>query len=359
MDDRFLLLGTAKGLIVYQKTSNGWVFYQEHFPGFPVSFAIQNPHNGDWWVSLDHKHWGPKLQYSRDSGKTWVSVDAPRYPAGAKIKDNIEATLRYIWVIAFGAGSETVYLGTEPGGLFVSHDYGDQFSLETALWEHPSRPESWFGGGRNHAGIHSVVVDPVNPDHYYVAVSCAGVFETEDGGKSWQVRNKGLRADYLPDPWVKVGHDPHFLISCEADRQVLWQQNHCGVFRSTDGGKQWQDVTDESGKGRYGFAIGIDHRDPLKAWVVPATSDAMRIAVDRALFVLHTSDGGKSWTEQRTGLPQQNCYDIVLRHGLDIYHNQIVIGTSGGSLYISNDSGESWESLANHLPRIFSARFAG
>lgn len=357
MNDRYLLLGTAKGLIVYQKRAEGWTYYQEYFPGVPVSFAQINPHNGDWWVSLDHRHWGPKLQYSRDFGKSWIDIDAPKYPSGTKINENTDATLRYIWIIEFGAQPDSVFIGTEPGGLFVSHDYGANFSLQTALWNHPSRPEHWFGGGRNHAGIHSVVVDKQDQNHYYVGVSCAGVFETRDAGKSWQVRNEGLRADYLPDPWVPVGHDPHFLVACGADENVMWQQNHCGIFRSTDAGMHWSDITDAQGYGKYGFTIGIDHNDPQRAWVVPATSDAMRIAVDRSLFALHTKDGGKSWVEQRNGLPQQHCYDIVLRHALDVKGEELAFGTSGGSLFVSDNGGDSWQSICHHLPRIFSARF--
>lgn len=357
MNKRYLLLGTAKGLIIYEKVNDVWVYESDHFLGIPVSMALQDPHHGYWWVCLDHRHWGPKLQYSMDNGATWIEVDAPKYPDDSEIKNGVPATLRYVWNLAFGLIPDTIFVGTEPGGLFVSHDYGKNFSLVRALWDHPSRQDHWFGGGRNHAGIHSIVVDPTNKNHYYVGISCAGVFETCDNGVSWQARNNGLRADYLPNPYVEVGQDPHFLIACNNDPKVMWQQNHCGIFRSTDAGIQWMDVTDSSEKGRYGFTIGIDHNDPLKAWVVPATSDSQRIAMGKSLFVMHTRDGGKSWEEQRNGLPQNNCFDIVLRHALDVWGEVIAFGTSGGSLYVSEDSGASWLTLNNHLPRIFSARF--
>ena len=356
MNGNYLLLGTAKGLVVYKKSGPDWTYHQEHFLGIPVSVAVQDPHSGYWWVSLDHRHWGPKLQYSTDQGKSWIEVDAPKYPEDAEIKTGLRATLRYIWIISFGVDSGTVFIGTEPGGLFVSNDHGRNFELVRSLWDHPSRPDHWFGGGRNYAGIHSVVIDPADKDHYYVGVSCAGVFETRDNGSSWMARNQGLRADYLPNPYVEVGHDPHFILACRADPKIMWQQNHCGIFRSTDAGATWEDVTDPDNKGRYGFTLGIDHGDPLKAWVAPATSDSQRIAVDRSLFVMHTRDGGKSWENQINGLPQEHCFDIVLRHALDVRQQEVIFGTSGGSLFISNNGGDSWEGLNHHLPRIFSVR---
>ncbi len=356
MNERYVLLGTAKGLVVYKKTKKGWCYHRDYFLGIPVSIAVCDPHTGNWWVSLDHRHWGPKLQYSPDQGSSWIEVDAPKYPEGSEVADGVTATLRYIWTIEFGVDSQTIFIGTEPGGLFISTNYGADFQLVRPLWDHPSRKEHWFGGGRNYAGIHSVVVDPLDRNHYYIGVSCAGVFETRDHGVNWEVRNHGLRADYLPNPWVEVGHDPHLVLICRSDPRVMWQQNHCGIFRSTDGGGSWKDVTDPQNKGRYGFTIGIDHRDPQKAWVVPATSDSQRIAIDRSLFVLHTKDGGATWTEQRSGLPQNHCFDIVLRHALDVFEDEIVFGTSAGSLYFSEDMGDSWKGLNHHLPRIFSLR---
>ena len=137
----------------------------------------------------------------------------------------------------------------------------------------------------------------------------------------------------------------------------MWQQNHCGIFRSTNAGAEWSDITDKEDRGRYGFTIGIDHSDPNRAWVVPATSDSKRIAVNRSLFVMHTKDGGSTWEEQRNGLPQKHCFDIVLRHAMDVNGQEIAMGTSGGSLYISDNEGDIWASLNDHLPRIFSVRF--
>lgn len=356
MTNSYLLLGTAKGLVIYRKKKGRWQFDAYHFQGISVSFAIQDPHTGYWWVSLDHKHWGAKIQFSKDRGTTWIELSAPRYPDGSEVQSGTPATLKYIWTIAFGNKKGEIYLGTEPGGLFYSENSGDSFHLVEGLWNHPTRPQHWFGGGRNHAGIHSIVTDALDDDHLYVGISCAGVFETRNKGKSWDVRNQGLRADFLPNPLAEAGHDPHLLLACKASPEVMWQQNHCGIFRSVDGGQQWNDVTDKNELGRYGFALGIDHTDPMKAWVVPADSDAKRIAIDQSLFVLQTEDGGKTWLQQRTGLPQKHCFDIVLRHALDVQGDELVFGTSAGSLFISEDRGHSWQGINHHLPRIFTVK---
>ncbi len=350
------LIGTAKGLVVYRKQEQGWIYEQHHFLGMSVSRALKNPHDGSWWVCLDHKHWGPKIQVSSDQGETWHEYPAPKYPEGAELTAGVAATLRYIWTLEFGLRPGQIFLGTEPGGLFESTDNGNSYDLVTALWEHPTRPEYWFGGGRNHAGIHSVVVDPHDGNHIYVGVSCAGVFETTDGGASWEVRNRGLKADFLPNPKAIAGHDPHLLIACENQPNIMWQQNHCGIYRSTDAATTWEDVTDPQEQGRYGFTIGVDHQNPLRAWVIPATSDEQRIALHQSLLVLYTEDGGKNWVEQRQGLPQQHCFDIVLRHALDVQGQMLVFGTSAGSLYCSFDGGNHWETLNNHLPRVFSVQ---
>jgi photosystem II stability/assembly factor-like uncharacterized protein len=227
-----------------------------------------------------------------------------------------------------------------------------------SLWDHPSRNDSWFGGGFDDPGIHSVIVDPRDANRVLVAISCAGVFETSDAGQSWRPRNRGLRADFLPNPVVEVGHDPHLLVMAPSNPDVLWQQNHCGIFRSHDGGANWNDVTQVSGPARFGFAIAVDSADADTAWVVPAQSDEVRAAVDRALCVCRTRDGGRTWTTLRQGLPQKDCYDLTYRHGLDAKRGHVAFGTTTGKLYVSDDSGDTWSCAASHLPPIHSVRFA-
>ena len=349
-----LLVGTGKGLVIYKRTTSGWRFQQDEFIGMPVSLTFVDERSNTWWACLAHRHWGQKLQRSIDEGKTWQAVATPKYPIDAMLKNNKAATLRYIWAFAHAGWDRPneLYLGTEPGGLFHSKDGGDSFQLVENLWNHPSRMNEWFGAGRDFPYIHSIVLDPRDSHHFYVAISVAGVFETKDAGRTWAVRNKGLRAEFLPDPYAKIGHDPHLMLACYAHPDTIWQQNHCGIFRSTDGALTWREVTDKNGLADYGFALAIDHQNPDRAWVIPAESDDMRVAVHRALCVCRTEDGGKTWQALRKGLPQQHAYDIVLRHGLAIKNAYLAFGTTFGNLYVSEGYGDSWMCLNNNLARI-------
>lgn len=349
-----IVLSTHKGLIWYTRGPRGWRFVRDEFRGLPVSMTEVSASGQHWWAALAHKHWGQKLHRSQDGGHRWEAAGAPEYPAGEEAKPGVPARLRYIWSMARveEGGTGRLYVGTEPGGLFVSEDEGLHFELVRALWQHPSRPKHWFGGGRNFAGIHSIVVDPRDPAHLYVGVSCAGVFETTDAGQHWQVRNQGLRADYLPDPYVAVGHDPHRVLLCAHHPEVMWQQNHCGIFRSTNGGRNWQDVTDLAGLADYGFALAVDDHRPERAWVIPAVSDRMRVAVDQSLCVCRTEDGGKSWEALRSGLPQGAAYDIVFRHALAKRGPLMAFGTTTGNLFVSENEGDHWTCLNHHLPQI-------
>ena len=236
-----LVLGTRKGVLLFECSGGDWQLTGEAHMGAHVAYAVLDRRSRTLWACLSHGHWGPKLQRSADLGRTWTEVPCPAYPEDAKLPNGKPAALVYPWVLQPGGDDEPgrLYLGSEPGGLFVSDDGGDSFSLVDSLWNHPSRVEHWFGGGRDEAGVHSVLVDPRDSRRVLVGVSVAGMFETTDGGASWRPRKRGLKADFLPNPDVEVGHDPHLLIACAAQPDKLWQQNHCGIFRSADGGQSW------------------------------------------------------------------------------------------------------------------------
>lgn len=363
-----LILGTRKGLLMLKRKNKNWQIVHETFPGVPISYAAVDPRTGILWVCADHGHWAQKLYRSHDEGKTLTEVPAPKYPENATIYDGFPgsersqkpATLSYLWTIVPSGEDqpERLYIGTEPGGLFQSDDGGNSFYLVEGLWNHASRPNYWFGGGRDQAGTCSIVIDPNDSNHLFVGISVGGVFESRDGGQTWQGRNQGLRADYMPEPFAEYGHDPHCLVASPANIDVLWQQNHCGVFRSTDGGRNWTDISQSEGPVKFGFPIAVDEHDPDVAWVVPGISDEMRMAVDGALCVGRTEDGGQTWIELRKGLPQQSCYDIVFRHALDISGETLAFGSTTGNLFFSEDRGDTWQSLGSYFPPVYSVRFA-
>jgi hypothetical protein len=365
-------LGTRKGLLIVNVEGDTCRVEHEAFLGSHVSYVFFDQRSGHLFACLDDGHFGNKLfrwnkfSEARDqlpdaeAGEVWQELAMPAYPEGEKLPNGKDAVLTYQW--AFAAGSDQqpgrLYLGTEPGGLFVSDDDGDHFELCRSLWDHSSRLDEqlpWMGGGRDEAAIHSVCVDPRNHDRLLVGISVAGVFASDDGLNTWQPKNNGSRADFLPDPHVEVGHDPHLLVQCASSPDALWQQNHCGIFRSVDGAENWEFVSEseQEGPANFGFAVAVDPDNSDIAWVVPAVSDMNRIAVDRKLCVSRTEDGGKSWQALRHGLPQENCYDFAFRHCLQLDGEDLIFGTACGSLYLSRDRGDQWTTLGSHFPPVY------
>lgn len=394
MSDR-ILVGTRKGTFFVEKVGDRWTPRLVGHAGQGVNFVARDPHTGTLWAALGHGHWGAKLSRSTDDGRTWEDASQIKYPEGARYlappdptenDDAVgpgEATLRpatllKLWCIAFGARPGTIHVGTIPGGLFTSTDGGATFELNRALWNHESRggdhfenspnPSTskvthWYGTpaaeGEFAPGIHSIVVDPSNPDRLMVAISTAGVLETTDGGKTWRGRNKGMLNDYLPDPNAEWGHDPHFVTLCPGQPEHVWQQNHSGVFYSADGAATWKRVSQPEQGVHFGFPICVDPKAGATAWVVPGKADMQRTTIDGALFVARTEDGGQSWKQLREGLPQENAYDVVYRHALgNDEGGRLAFGSTTGNLYVSENRGDSWRSVANYLPPIYSVRFA-
>lgn len=361
-----LLLGTRKGLLILERGAKGWRLRRHAHVGIPVGYAASDPRTGTIWACLDHGHWAQKLSRSRDGGATWEEVAAPKYPEDAEVKPGKPAVLSYLWCVTPGGRDQPgrMYAGTEPGGLFASDDDGARWTLDESLWNQPSRKDKWSGGnragaaGEGGAGIHSIVVDPRDSRRITIGISVAGVFASTDGGATWEPRNKGLKADFSPDPDLDVGHDPHCLVQSAADPDVFWQQNHCGIFRSTDGARSWTQLSRKDAPPHFGFPIVTCARHPDTAWVVPAISDETRMAIDGGLHVARTEDGGKSWTALRDGLPQEMSFDVVYRHALDLSGDRLAFGSTTGNLYWSNDRGDSWHALGHNLPPVYSVRFA-
>jgi len=389
-----ILLGTRKGTIIFDRINTKWLPRPIAHAGVPVCYAARDPRDGTLWASLDHGHWGPKLSRSRDGGKTWDDITSLKYPKGARYivkylptpdfnpespsanPEYADATVLKIWNITFGNATQPyrLYAGTIPGGLFVSDDGGDSWELNRPLWSHESRGGDLFAGdatsvnlwngtpasidyGIFEPGIHSIIVDPRDPNHMHIAVSTAGVIETTDGGENWHSRNQGMLNDYMPNPESEWCHDPHFVTSCPSQPDHLWQQNHFGVFYSDDGAKSWKKVSIPDAGVNFGFPIVADANEGRTAWVVPARADAERMAINGGLFVARTTDGGQTWQTFRDGLPQENAYDIVLRHALDASGDCLCFGSTSGNAYLSEDRGETWQCLGNNFPPIYSVRF--
>ncbi len=355
-----LLVGTRKGLLIMSRDGADWAIESACFEGIAVPYAMRDPRTDTLWVSLDHGHWGGKLQRSRDGGATWQEVAAPKYPAGATVPPDFTtpAATSYIWLIEPGGADEPqrLYVGTEPGGLFVSDDGGDSFQLMESLWHHPTN-KHWFGAGRDHPGCCSIVVDPRDSRHLIAGISVGGVYVSHDAGETWQARNRGLFADYLPDPHHDYGHDPHIILASPSNPDVLWQQNHCGIYRSENGGLQWQDISENDGPAGFGFALALDAADEAVAWVAPAVSAEYRVPVDRAIRICRTEDGGRTWQDLRAGLPQENAYDLIFRHALDNSGDSLAFGTTAGNFYVSDDRGDNWRCIAHNLAVVYSVRF--
>jgi photosystem II stability/assembly factor-like uncharacterized protein len=383
-----ILVGTRKGTFLVVKQRGRWRPTLAGHAGVGVNYVARDPNTGTLWALLGHGHWGAKVSRSTDGGQTWTDAPQIQYPNGARHylpppptetgpgegKPTLQpATLLKLWTMAFGADGR-IWVGTIPGGLFVSRDGGESFELDLGLWNHESRggdlfkgegngTTKWYGTpaseGEFAPGIHSIVVDPRNADRVLVAISTAGVFETTDGGRTWRTRNQGLVMDYSPNPTDEwAGHDPHQLVMCEGQPDHLWQQNHCGVFYSDDGAATWRKVSKPDDGVHFGFPVAVDAADGRTAWLVPGKADMQRMAIDGGLFVARTRDGGKTWVQLREGLPQENAYDVVYRHAMGLEGRCLAFGSTTGNLYVSEDGGETWQTVANNLPPIYSVRFA-
>ncbi len=217
-----------------------------------------------------------------------------------------------------------------------------------------------MGGGADHPGIHSICVDPRDSRHVSIAISCGGVWRTRDGGESWTPGGKGLRAEFMPperqyDPNIQ---DPHMMVQCPADPDTLWVQHHNGIFKSTDGADSWSEI-DGVKPSAFGFAVAVHPRDPNTAWFVPAVKDEKRYPAQGRVVVNRTRDGGATFETLTKGLPQEHAYDIVLRHALDIDESgeRLAFGSTTGSLWLSEDGGDSWQTLSANLPPIYAVRF--
>lgn len=352
-----LLVGTRKGLFEIEKNGGRWEIGRITFLGGPVTAVL--PHGNELVVALNHGHFGVKVHRSPDGGATFEEIAAPRYdpvPEGADPKSG--PSLVQVWSLE-RASDGTLLAGTIPGGLFRSTDGGSSWELVRPLWNLPERSE-WMGsGGYEQPGMHSVVLDPRSPGRIGVGVSTGGYWATEDGGATWEVRTKGMWSAYMPPDQKNHAflQDVHRVVRCPGSPDVLWAQHHNAAFRSDDDGRTWIDL--EVRPSVFGFAVGAHPNDGGTAWFVPAVKDECRVPVDGKLVVSRTTDGGKSFDVLSKGLPERS-WDLVYRHGLDVAADgkTLAIGSTTGSLFVSEDGGDSWSTVSAFLPPIYVVRWS-
>jgi hypothetical protein len=368
MSDR-LYLGTRKGLFVAERTGTGWNLTGSHFLGDKVPMLLHDRRDSSLYAVLEHGHFGAKFQRSRDGGATWEQLETPAYP---KMPEGVEERdpwgkpmpwkLAHVWALEPGHTEEPglLWCGTIPGGLFRSRNRGGSWELVRSLWDHPDRRQ-WFGGGADLPGIHSICVHPRSGKRVTLGVSCGGVWVSEDSGETWTCRAQGMRAAYMPpeqqfNPNIQ---DPHRVVQCRAAPDCFWAQHHNGIFRSTDGCASWTEIK-EVLPSSFGFAAAVHPSDPETAWFVPGISDERRIPVEGRVVVTRTRDGGQTFETLREGLPQQHAYDLTFRHGLEVddLGQSLAFGTTTGSCWVSDDQGDHWQCLGEHLPPIYCVRFA-
>lgn len=371
MSDR-IRVGTRKGLLTFDRDngSGDWSITGRDFLGAPVSMVLEDPRDSAVYAALNHGHFGVKVHRSRDEGQSWEEIAAPQYPEQTAEEKRLEDekpdrpnswSLSQIWSLEPGGADRPrlLWAGTIPGGLFRSDDGGDSWELVRSLWDRSERLQ-WFGGGYDDPGIHSICVDPRDSNHVTVGVSCGGVWTTRDGGETWNLCADGMRAEYMPPDQVYHGNiqDPHRLVNCPAAPDTFWVQHHNGIFRTTDDCRSWQEL-DRAQPSAFGFAVAAHPTDPETAWFVPAVKDECRIPVAGKFVVTRTNDGGQSFVIMGEGLPDSDAYELVYRHALDVdgTGRTLVMGTTTGSLWVSDDAGESWRCLSTHLPPIYVTRF--
>lgn len=366
-----LILATRKGVFtIRRRGARRWEVEGVSFLGVNASLVMHDPRDGSLVAALEHGHYGSKVQASSDGGATWQERETPKYPekpADVEDLDPMRRTprewkLKKIWALSPGGPGEPGkwWAGTIPGGLFVTDDAARSWSLVEPLWRMPAR-FGWFGGGADEPGIHSACVDPRDPRRVLVGVSCGGAWLTEDGGATWASRAKGMRAEYMPpeQAFDENAQDPHVIVQCAASPDAYWAQHHDGIFRTVDGARTWTEIRDVP-PSAFGFAVAVHPGDPDTAWFVPAVKDEMRIPVDGNVVVSRTRDGGRTFEVLREGLPQGHAYDLTYRHGLDVDGSgeRLAFGSTTGSLWVSEDQGDSWITVSAHLPPIHAVRFA-
>jgi hypothetical protein len=362
MPGSVLHVASRKGLFTGREdgAGGGWRFGPPAFLGEPVSAVLADPRDGALYAALRLGHFGVKLHRSDDGGATWTELPAPAFPVDPQAGEKAPA-VDMVWTLAAGGEAEpgVIWAGTLPAALFRSTDRGATWTRVESLWNVPERAE-WFGGGYDHPGLHSILVDPRDHRRLTIGISCGGVWLSEDSGATWRLGGSGLRADYMPPGRAddRTIQDPHRLAHCAAAPDVVWCQHHNGIFRSTDRGESFAAIPPPAPSG-FGFAVAAHPRDSETAWFVPGVKDECRVPVDGRLVVTRTCDGARSFEALGEGLPATGAYDLIYRHALDVdaTGTRLATGSTTGNLWIGEEGGARWTLVSTHLPPIAQVAF--
>ncbi|MDE2232297.1 MAG: exo-alpha-sialidase [Candidatus Omnitrophica bacterium] len=359
-----LLVGTRKGAFVLNSDGKrdkwkisgpifgGWSMY--HIKGSPADpNRIYASQTSDWF--------GQIIQRSDDGGKTWEPASNQFKYKGKMAKHQwYDGTphpweFKRVWHLEPSlTDPDTVYAGVEDAALFRTTDGGKSWEELSGLRRHKSGPRWTPGAGG--MGLHTILLDHANPQRMYIAISAAGAFRTDDGGKTWKPINKGLRSNFLPDPTAEVGHCVHRIAMHPSRPDVLYMQKHWDVMRTDNAGESWTEVSGNL-PSDFGFPIDVHAHEPQTIYVVPIKSDSEHYPPDGKLRVFRSRNGGREWQALTKGLPQRDCYVNVLRECLCVDQLDscgIYFGTTGGQVYGSRDSGNSWECIVHDFPAVLS-----
>jgi hypothetical protein len=359
-----VLVGTRKGAFVL--TADGkrdrWKVCGPHFPGWEIYHLKGSPTEPNRIYASQTSGWfGQVLQRSDDGGDTWEPVgnefayqgtpgthmwyDGTQHPWQFARVWHLEPSLTEV---------DTVYAGVEDAAIFRSNDGGRSWSELPGLRTHPSGP-SWQPGAGGMC-LHTIVLDPSNTQRMYAAISAAGAFRSDDGGATWKPINRGLVSQGIPNPEAEVGHCVHRLAMHPSRPNVLFMQKHWDVMRSDDAGDNWYEVSGDLPTD-FGFPIDVHAHEPDTVYVVPITSDSHHFPPEGKLRVFRSRSGGREWEPLTKGLPQQDCYVNVLRDAMAVDRLDpcgIYFGTTGGQVYVSANSGDSWTPIVHDLPAVLS-----
>lgn len=350
-----LLVGTPKGAFILESDAarRDWSLRGPMCEGWPIHDLVVEPGTGALLAAGGSPWYGAAVWRSEDLGATWTHSSAGlAYPEDSE-------PVKSVWSLGV-APDGAILAGVEPAGLFRSRDRGATWEHVEGLTRHETRP-TWVPGAGGLI-LHTIVPHPTDADRTWVGISAVGVFETRDGGASWEPRNRGVRADYNPDPFPVTGQCVHKFAPAAGEPETLYQQNHCGMYRSLDGGVSWEDLSRNGLPSQFGFAMAAHPRDPATWWILPLNGDDRgRYLPDGAAAVWRTRDRGDSWERLASGLPQSGAYWGVLREAMardTLDPAGVVFGTKTGQLWLSRDEGEHWERITADLPEIWSVEVA-